>query len=257
MDLAAVVLAAGHGTRLRPLTELVPKALCPVNNETLVDRAVRNVRTVTTNVAVNAHALGDQIVHHFAGDPDVHVVVEEHEALGTAGALGNLRDWIDGRDVLVHNADAWHDADVGTLLAEGWDGDSMRLMVVERPPTADFGPYLYAGACLLPWRAVKALEAEPTGIYEVLWRDALDDLDFAVHDGAYFDCGTPRTYLAANLHASGGASVIAPDATVGEGAEIVRSVVWPRASVGEGERLVECIRAPGGLTVDASGGAPA
>lgn len=253
MDIAAVVLAAGHGTRLRPLTELVPKALCPVNNEPLLDRALRHVRTVTSDVAVNAHSLADQIVDHLSGDSAIHVSVEEREALGTAGALGNLREWIDGRAVLVHNADGWHDADVAARLVDGWDGDTMRLMVVERRPPADFGPYLYAGVCLLPWRFVKALEPEPSGIYEVLWRDA-ETLDLAVHEGAYFDCGTPATYLAANLHASGGASVIAPSATVGEGAEIVRSVVWPHATVETGERLVECIRAPGGLTVDASGG---
>lgn len=252
MDIAAVVLAAGHGTRLRPLTDLVPKALCPVGNEPLLDRALRHVRSVTRDVAVNAHALADQIVDHLSDAESIHVSVEEGEALGTAGALGNLREWIDGRPVLVHNADAWHDADVATRLVDGWDGETMRLMVVERPPSADFGPYLYAGVCLLPWRFVKGLEPEPSGIYEVLWRDA-DTLDLAVHAGAFFDCGTPATYLVANLHASGGASVIAPSATVHPGAEIIRSVVWPHATVEAGERLFECIRAPGGMTVDASG----
>jgi N-acetyl-alpha-D-muramate 1-phosphate uridylyltransferase len=255
VEIAAVVLAAGHGTRLRPLTELVPKALCPVDNEPLLDRALRHVRSVTADVAVNAHSLAQQIVDHLAGDDRVHVSVEHAEALGTAGALGNLRDWVDGRAVLVHNADGWHDADIAVRVVDGWDGETMRLMVVERPHAADFGRYLYAGVCLLPWRFVKGLEPEPSGIYELLWRDAVDQLDFAVHDGAFFDCGTPATYLAANLHASGGVSVIAPDATVHEGAEILRSVVWPHATVEAGERLVECIRAPGGLTVDASGGA--
>ncbi|HVM07369.1 MAG TPA: sugar phosphate nucleotidyltransferase [Acidimicrobiales bacterium] len=253
-DLAAVVLAAGFGTRLRPLTNLVPKALCPVNNEPLADRAIGACRTVTTSIAINAHAQADQIVERYSDRRDLHVEVERPEALGTAGALGNLTSWIDGRDVLVHNADAWHDADVAATVVDGWDRKTMRLLVVPRPPQADFGEHLYAGVCLLPWDRVEKLSPEPTGLYEVLWRDAAEgELELVVHDGAWFDCGTPQSYLAANLHASGGRSVIAPDAVVGGGAEIVDSVVWPGAVVAAGERLHRVIRAPGGLTVDAGG----
>lgn len=247
-DIAAVVLAAGHGTRLRPLTDIVPKALCPVNNVALLDRAISNVRSVTGAVAVNAHALADQIVARLCGG-DVHVEVEAPEALGTAGALANLADWISGRDVLVHNADAWHDADIRGRLLDGWDGERMRLLVVDRRVAADFGTLLYAGVCLLPARELSRLEPAPTGLYEILWRDRLDELDLVVHEGAYFDCGTPRTYLAANLHASGGESVVAPTARVEPGAEVVRSVVWAGAVVHRGERLVDAIRAPGDVTV--------
>lgn len=248
-DLAAVVLAAGLGTRLRPLTNLVPKALCPVNNVPLADRAVAACRTVTARVAVNAHALAPQIVNHFRGT-GVHVEVEQPEALGTAGALGNLRAWIDGRPVLVHNGDVWHDADLRSTLVDGWDGHTMRLVVVPRPPVADFGPHLYAGVCLLPWRKVERLGRQPSGLYEVLWRDAAEgDVELVVHHGAWFDCGTPSSYLDANLFASGGESVVSPDARVGEGATVVRSVVWPHAAVEAGEELVDAIRAPGGLTV--------
>jgi NDP-sugar pyrophosphorylase family protein len=141
------------------------------------------------------------LVAHFAGT-DVHVRVEQPEPLGTAGALANLRDWIDGRDVIVHNADAWHDADL-RAFADGWDGNRMRLLVVPRPPASDFGPNLYAGVCLLPWPLVSHLDPVPSGLYEVLWRDAhaRDELEFVVHSGAWFDCGTPEALRAANDHA--------------------------------------------------------
>ena len=243
-DLAAVVLAAGLGTRLRPLTTLRPKALCPVANEPLADAAIRRCRTVTDAIAVNAHALADQIVEHYA-DGRVHVSVERDEALGTAGAIGRLRGWIDGRAVLVHNADAWHEADIAPALVDGWDGERMRLLVVPRPPKADFGPNLYAGVCLLPWHDIATLDDQPSGLYEVLWRQAAarNALDLVVHDGAWFDCGTPASYLAANLHASGGHSVIAADANVAPDASITRSVVWPGAVVSAGEALHEVIRA--------------
>src|SRR5688500_13503964 len=101
-SVAGVVLAAGAGTRLRPLTLFRPKALCPVNNVPLVDLAVGRVQAATPSVAVNVHHGRGQLERHLAGR--VHLSVEEEEPLGTAGALGRLREWIDGRPVLVHNA---------------------------------------------------------------------------------------------------------------------------------------------------------
>ncbi|MDP9441451.1 MAG: sugar phosphate nucleotidyltransferase [Actinomycetota bacterium] len=256
---AGVVLAAGLGTRLRPLTDLRPKALCPVGNVALVDLANGHVRRVTTDVAVNVHAHREQMLAHLAG-AGVHLSVEEPEPLGTAGALGRLRDWVAGRPMLVHNADAWHQADLATQLLAGWDGERMRLLTVPAAPGAgDFGEHIYAGACLLPWRDVRDLRAEPSGLYEALWRRAEQEgrLDLVGCSGPWFDTGTPATYLAANLAASGGESVIAPDASVSPSAAVIASVVWPRAVVNEGERLFHQIRAPGGVTVDAAGGTEA
>ena len=97
----------------------------------------------------------------------------------------------------------------------------------------------------------------PTGLYEVLWRDddAAGALDLVrtAPGGTAIDCGTAADYLAANLHASGGASVI------GAGAEVLgrleRSVVWDGAWVGPDEVLVGQIRAGDRehpVTVDAS-----
>jgi NDP-sugar pyrophosphorylase family protein len=253
-ELAGVVLAAGLGTRLRPLTNVLPKALCPVNNVALVDLALDHVGRLTTDVAVNVHAHREPMERHFAARPAVHLSIEEPEPLGTAGALGRLRDWIDGRPVVVHNADAWHTADLQSQLVEGWDGERLRLLVVSPPRAADgdFGQWWYAGVALLPWHAVAPLEPEPTGLYEVSWRDAYEEgrVELVAHEGTWFDTGTPRTYLAANLAASGGCSVIAPDATVEATATVERSVVWSGARVEAGERLVNQIRARGGLTVD-------
>ncbi len=116
--LVGVVLAAGRGTRLRPLTRLRPKALCPVGNVPLVDLALDRVRPAVDDVAVNLHHGRRALDLHLADD--VHRSVEEDEALGTAGALGQLRPWIDGRGVLVVNADAWCPGSLAPF-AEGWD----------------------------------------------------------------------------------------------------------------------------------------
>jgi MurNAc alpha-1-phosphate uridylyltransferase len=203
--LAGVVLAAGHGTRLRPLTDTVPKALVPVNGEPLLDLALGHVVPLVDEAAVNAHAHADQVIAHLRERwPRVHISHERNEPLGTAGALGALHDWIDGRDVLVHNVDAWHRADLGALMVDGWERDRIRLLVVDRPPARDFGPWQYAGVALMPWHTIERLEPVPTGLYEVLWRDAAarGEIDLVPYDGPWFDCGTHASYRDANLAAS-------------------------------------------------------
>jgi NDP-sugar pyrophosphorylase family protein len=271
---AGVVLAAGAGTRLRPLTDFLPKALCPVANVALLDWALARLRPVAPDIAVNAHHRHQQIEQHLAGlaglaglpgraglaDGSVHLSVEQPEALGTAGALGRLRGWIDGRSALVVNADAWSSAPL-SVLVEGWDGERLRVLVVAAEPggeRADFsderGSYRFAGASLLPWDVVVGLAPEPTGLYEVAWRPAEEAgrLELVVVAQPFFDCGTPAEYLDANLCASGGASVIGAGAMV-EG-EVVRSVVWPGGVVRRGERLVDCIRVGADATVGRDGG---
>ncbi len=243
-DLAGVVLAAGAGTRLRPLTTLRPKALCPVDNVPLLDRALDGLARHADRVAVNAHHKAEQIVAHVRGR--AHLSVEEPVALGTAGALGHLRGWIDGSNVLVLNADTYLTGGLDPLVAD-WNGQHCRLLVVAVDGPGDFNAagrrVRYVGACLLPWRLVSALAPDPSGLYEVLWRREADAgrLEFAWHTATAIDCGTPADYLRANLHASGGRSVVGAGAVVD--GTIERCVVWPGSYVGKRERLTDCIRA--------------
>ena len=244
------MLAAGAGTRLRPLTELLPKALCPVANQPLVERALARVRTVTDDVAVNVHAHRELMEAHLAGLP-VHVSVEREHALGTAGALGQMREWIDGQAVVVTNCDALTVHDLASFVA-GWDGERIRVLVALRTDKPDFhGLWEYAGVCLMPWSAVRDLPAEDGDLYTMRWApaDAEGTLDLVPSRDLFVDCGTPERYLGANLVASGGASVIGEGATV-EG-EIDECVVWPGAHVASDERLRRCIRLFDGRTVQA------
>lgn len=257
-----VVLAAGAGTRLRPLTLQRPKALCPVGAVALVDLAIDRLHSHVAETTVNIHHGRAQLEAHLAARPGVHLSIEEPVALGTAGALGSLRPWIDGRGVLVVNADAWSTADLGPFV-EGWDGQRVRVLLVGSQP---FGPSSQVVASLLPWTDVALLGPEPAGLYERCWRSAhvAGRLEAVAHHGPYFDCGTPASYLAANLRAAAlaGGSIIGSGATVsgsvdraviGSGARVEgrveRSVVWDHAEVGPTEILHDAIRADYRLTV--------
>src|SRR2546426_4251176 len=66
-DLVGVVLAAGAGTRLRPLTDLLPKSLCPVAGVPLLDFALERVVDVTSDVVVNAHHGAAAVAAHVGG----------------------------------------------------------------------------------------------------------------------------------------------------------------------------------------------
>jgi N-acetyl-alpha-D-muramate 1-phosphate uridylyltransferase len=173
--------------------------LRPVHGVPLVDLAIERLRRHVDQVAVNAHWLHEQLEDHLA-DRGVHVSVEEPEALGTAGALGQLRAWIDGRDVLLTNADAWYGEPLPRL-----SGGGIQLLAIDTGSPADFDNWLYAGTCFMPWSVVRKLEPVPSGLYEVCWRDAWQagDLELVPYNGRFIDCGTPDDY--ARARRAGGA----------------------------------------------------
>ena len=250
-ELAGVVLAAGAGNRLRPLTDELPKALCPVGNVALVDHALERLAAQgISSFAVNVHASAELMTRHLGGRAQLSY--EQPEALGTAGALGALRAWIDGRATLVANADAYLSR-LPPALADGWDGGTIRLAVVEDAARPDFeNRWRYCGLALMPWQDVEALEPVPTGLYEVSWRraQAAGRLELVPVETEFVDCGTPADYLAANLLASGGLTVVGEGAVVEGVAE--RCVLWPGAHVGEDEVLRDAVRTGSGLTVQVS-----
>jgi MurNAc alpha-1-phosphate uridylyltransferase len=203
---------------LSPLTRERPKALCPVGGTPLVDRAVAALAPITASVAVNAHHLADQLEVHIArvhGD-GVRLSVEP-ELLGTGGALGALRPWIDGRAVVVVNADAVHDSPLAPLV-RGWDSERIRFLLAE-PAGTTFAPGVRLCGVLMPWAAVRHLPAEWCSVHERVWAP----------------------------WAAGGRSVI--DSTADVRGEVERSVVWDGATVYAGERLVDAIRTTKGRTV--------
>lgn len=258
VGVAGLVLAAGAGVRLRPLSRVLPKPLCPVLGVPLVDHALATVTDAlgpAAGVAVNVCAGRVQMEAHLGGR--VHLSVEP-TALGTAGAVGNLRRWLDGRAVLVVNGDTWCPADLGPFVA-GWDGRTVAVLVSGPPP---LHPRAGVVASLLPGPVAAGLAPEPSGLWEVVWRDELaaGRLVSVGHDGPFVDCATPADYLRANreaLRRAGLVSFVDAHAEVAPSATVTDSVVgpdtrvegvvegcvlWPGAVVHAGERLVDAIR---------------
>jgi NDP-sugar pyrophosphorylase family protein len=189
---------------LRPLTDATPKPLLSIGARTLLDAALDRVAQVLplgpADVTVNAHWLADQIVA-AVGDR-AHLSVEEPEALGTAGAVGQLRDWLAGRDVLITNADAWYDGavDVAGFVA-GWDGLRPRLLGVADADRPDFdGRWRFAGMSLLPGAIAATLEPVPSGLYEVVWTKTAGELVRA--EATFIDCGTAEDLAEARAWAA-------------------------------------------------------
>jgi len=219
--------------------------MCPVGDHPLVDHAIQRFAGLTDSLAVNVHHHRELLESHLAGR--VHLSIEEPDALGTAGALGQLRDWIDHRPVLVVNADTYCPSSVGALL-EGWDGIRVRVLI---SGAAAFGPHVGLAGCALPWTEIANLRAEVSGLYQRTLNRAAQEGRLEVvrvpDDAVCIDCGTPAQYLAANLHWSGGESVIGPGAIV-EGI-VEQSVIWPGAHVRPDEHLIRAIRSCERLTV--------
>ena len=136
-----VVLAAGEGRRLRPLTETLPKALVPFYGRPLLDHAVAHlVRAGVTRIAVNACYLGDQVARYVdevlaPAHPQIafHVSPED-TLLGTGGALVRLAPWLDDAPFWVTNADNLYAEPLVDLWAHHLASGAAATLLVTRDP---------------------------------------------------------------------------------------------------------------------------
>ena len=220
---AAIVLSAGRGERLRPITDTLPKPLVPVAGRALLDHAIDRLEAAgIATVVVNTHHLAGQISAHLAARPGPRILIshEAEQALETGGgiarALPLLGDepffavnsdslWLDGKvPALTRLARAWDDARHDALLllqrtatAVGYDsqtGDFLldQLGVPRWRRQGEVAPYLYAGVQLLSPRLFRDVRPEPFSV-RALWRRAIEDgrLDAIVHDGEWYHVSTP------------------------------------------------------------------
>jgi len=219
----AMVMAAGLGKRMRPLTATTPKPLIKVQGRALLDHVLDRLRDAGVRKAiVNVHYLADAVEAHVArraGDIAITVSDERSELLETGGGITKALPLIDADPFFVMNSDMlWVDgpSDTLRLFATRWDPDKMDALLLLVPQArahchcgrGDFhmdsvgrisrrgrgkiAPFVYSGIQLVSKRL---FEDAPSGKFSanILWDRSIEQgraFGFA-HQGLWFDIGTP------------------------------------------------------------------
>lgn len=219
----AMIMAAGLGTRMRPLTDHCPKPLIKVAGRPLIDHVLDEVREAgVRRVVVNVHYLPEAIEAHLAahhGDLDVAISDERDLLLETGGGMVRAEPLIPSDPFLAINSDNyWTDGPENSLrrLASAWrDGDMDCLLLLvpreragnhtgkgdffmaddgrlARRGQADSAPLVYTGIQMV---AKRLLRDAPEGPFStnILWDRAIGEgrCFGLVHQGLWFDVGTP------------------------------------------------------------------
>lgn len=138
----AMILAAGRGTRLQPLTDTVPKALVPVNGVPLLEHVILKLKTAgVQEIIVNIHHFGEQIVDFLRRRESfglrIEVSDERDMLLDTGGGLQKAA-WFfdDGQSFLLHNVDILSDLDLKTFRAEHEQSGALATLAVRHRETS-------------------------------------------------------------------------------------------------------------------------
>jgi MurNAc alpha-1-phosphate uridylyltransferase len=132
----AMVLAAGLGTRMKPLTDHRPKALAPVAGRALIDRVLDKLKAAGVERAVvNVHHFADQMEAHLKGRHDLEILLsdERAELLDSGGGIRHAQLLLGDDPVFIANIDSlWSERGEPALdrLARTWDPDRMDLMLL-------------------------------------------------------------------------------------------------------------------------------
>ena len=217
----AMVLAAGLGTRLRPVTETIPKPLIEINGRTLLDHAIDRlalvgVETVIVNVHYKAAMVAAQLTRR--DHPRVEIS-HETELLDTGGGVARVLPllgdfffvvnsdvfWLDDKDrALQRLAAAFDPEDVDAILllqrtetAVGYEGSGDYLLDASGCPhrrsEREVAPFLFAGLQLLHRRAFAGISDRVFSLVRLFDRaEEAGRLHAIVHDGEWYHIGTPQ-----------------------------------------------------------------
>lgn len=273
----AMILAAGLGERMRPLTELRAKPALPVLNRPLLHRTIEQIASHgIRELVINTHHL-PQTLHSAVGSGRRFGVriswSDEDVILGTGGGLRKARGLLGSGPVLVVNGDVVFDFDLpglidrhrrkGALVTLGLrpnrDASSYLPIVTDRSGRVLWLPGLEPNEALRNgshsrrmFTGVQIIEARVIERLSEGFADSIRDLaaplvaeGAAVMGttlrGAWYDLGRPKLYLLAQLallrKEAGSGSLIHPRARIGGGCRIRRSVIGERARIGDGASI--------------------
>jgi len=138
-----MILAAGLGKRLRPLTDNIPKALVKIKDKTLLELVVERLKKFGFNeIVINVHHCGNQIIEFVRKKNNFGLKIkfsEEGEILGTGGGLKKAR-WFfnDGDPFLVHNVDVLSDIDLGEMYKSHLNSDFLATLATKKRETSRY-----------------------------------------------------------------------------------------------------------------------
>jgi NDP-sugar pyrophosphorylase family protein len=218
----SMILAAGLGTRLRPITNTLPKPLVPVCNRPLIAYAVEAfLAGGIDDIVVNLHHLPDAIVDFLTSEYDCRFEFSlEREILGTGGGIRRVRHFLEESDAFfLVNADTIQFPRYDDLRKARQQRDSLAALTLRHPPEGDkftavyfddglvtgFGnghgeQLMFSGSHLISSRVFRHLpEKEFFGIVDAVYQPLLgkETLAGVVDDGLWFDIGTPRRLVTA------------------------------------------------------------
>jgi NDP-sugar pyrophosphorylase family protein len=224
----SMILAAGFGTRFRPLTYTLPKPMVPLLNKPLIAWAVDSLLAGgVQDIVVNLHHLPEPLQAYledaYAGRATFEFSFEE-EILGTGGGVRRVRLLLEGEDdFFLVNGDTVQFPPWDALREARQSRDSLAAITLRHPPAHDrftavyydgglvtgFGqgtgePLMFSGSHLISSRVFRYLpDKEFSGIVDEVYQPLLDaakeTIAGVVDDGLWFDIGTPQRYLSAML----------------------------------------------------------
>ena len=143
-----MILAAGRGQRMRPLTDTVPKPLLPVGDYPLIEHHIRKLaKAGFMKCMINVSWLPDLIMEYLGDGSrfgiDIHYSLEAGGALGTAGGIIHALDSFEGRELLVINGDIFTGIDFTKLTLPR--DSAAHLVLVDNPPHHPHGDFCLSG----------------------------------------------------------------------------------------------------------------
>ena len=214
----AMILAAGRGERLRPLTDTTPKPMLPVNGKPLLEHHINRLVAIgIKDIVINTCWLGDQIEAYFAEGHDFGVNISwsrETEALETGGGIRQALPHLGDQPFLLITGDVWSDFPLSTLAEITLPADlDAQLVLVNNPehhPQGDFSldenlinynghtNYTFSGISLFRpelFAAYQSSAGQNFPLREVL-RPAIlaGRVAGSIHTGSWYDVGTVERY---------------------------------------------------------------
>jgi NDP-sugar pyrophosphorylase family protein len=140
----AMILAAGFGTRLQPLTDNTPKALVNAGGMSLLERLIHKMKVQgVTDIVINLHHHADQVIH-FLEEKDnfgisISISHEKDKLLETGGGILHAKDLLDGDEAfIVHNVDVLSDLDLRKIYADHTDSSALATLAVRSRETSRY-----------------------------------------------------------------------------------------------------------------------